>query len=205
MLLGSIVALSLVGSALAGPYRRFEGLTVELQASAASVSSVDDLVLTATVTNNGAESVKVLRYGTILDSQLPTKSFKVTKDGQDVAFTGIKLSVSLSEVDDTAFTVIPAGESVTVTHQVASLFNFAAAGAGKYTFEPVTSFLVQDAAQLLAAFELSKVGTTAKSVEVELSGDLVKRELPDLDKRAVDICTTSSMKSFIDARLVSPI
>ncbi|KAG6879640.1 hypothetical protein C0992_000275 [Termitomyces sp. T32_za158] len=204
MLFGSIVALSLASSVLAGPYKRFEGLTVELQGPAATVNSVDDLILTATVTNGGAESVKLLRYGTILDTQLPTKSFKVTKDGQDVAFTGIKLSVSLSEVDDTAFTIIPAGESVTVTHQVAPLFDFAAAGAGKYTFEPVTNFQVQDVTQHLTAFELSKVGATTNFVEVELSGDLAKRELPELNKRAVDICTTSSRKSFIDARLVFP-
>ncbi|KAG6814753.1 hypothetical protein H0H87_007610, partial [Tephrocybe sp. NHM501043] len=218
MLFISFVALSLASSVLAGPYKRFDGLTVKLSGSAASVSSLDDLVLTASVTNSGVESVKILKYGTVLDSELPTKSFKVTKDGEAVSFTGIKLSVSLSDVDDTAFTVIPAGETVTVTHKgalffpklpltltesllkhpVASLYDFAAFGAGKYAFEPPSSFQVQGAVHRVAASELSKVEATSSSIVVEVSGDLSKRDLK-VNKRATDICTTSTQKSFIDA------
>ncbi|KAG6909167.1 hypothetical protein DXG01_001794 [Tephrocybe rancida] len=195
MIFITLVALGLASGALAGPYKRFDGLTVKLSGPATSVSSVDELILTASVANSGAESVKILKYGTILDSELPTKSFKVTKDGEAVAFTGLKLSVSLSEVDDTAFAVVPAGETVTVTHKVASLFDFAAAGAGKYSFEPITTFQVQGAVERVSASELSKVEATANTLEVEISGDLAKRELPQLNKRAVDICTTSSRKS----------
>ena len=91
MLFVSIVSLSLLGSALAGPYEKFEGLNVKIHTPAESVRSVDDIVLHATVTNSGAESVKILKYGTVLDSELPTKSFTVTKDGKAVAFTGIKV------------------------------------------------------------------------------------------------------------------
>lgn len=85
---------------------------------------------------------------------------------------------------------------------VASLFDFASAGAGKFSFEPVTSFQVQDAEERLTDGELSKVQATSTKIEVEVTGDLSKRELPHLNKRAVDICTTASRKSFIDARFV---
>lgn len=87
----SLVALSLVSAVLAGPYKRFDGLTVELSGPTASVSSVDDLKFSAVVKNTGSEAVKILKYGTILDEKLPTRSFTVTKDGAAVPFTGIKV------------------------------------------------------------------------------------------------------------------
>ena len=87
----SLIALALAGSALATPLARSEDLKVELS-GAESVTSIDDVKITAAVTNTGSEAVKVLKYGTVLDSQLPTRSFHVTKDDADVAFTGIKVS-----------------------------------------------------------------------------------------------------------------
>ncbi|KAF9468294.1 Deuterolysin metalloprotease family-domain-containing protein [Collybia nuda] len=197
MFFASFVSLALATSALAGPYKRFDGITVELSGPAASVGSVDDLKFTASVKNTGSEAVKILKYGTILDEKLPTRSFTVTKDGAAVPFTGIKLSVSLNDLDDSAFTTIPAGEAVTVNHEVASLFDFASAGPGKFSFEPITNFQVVGAEESTEKF--SKVQATTAKVEVEVTGDVSKRELPHLNKRAVDICTTSTRKSFIDS------
>lgn len=85
------VALGFTSAVLAGPYKRFDGITVDLKGPSGSVSSVDDLKFTASVTNTGSEAVKILKYGTILDAKLPTKSFTVTKDGAAVPFTGIKV------------------------------------------------------------------------------------------------------------------
>lgn len=90
MLFRPLVALSLFGIALANPIRRAENLEVSVTGPSSSVKSIDDLKFTAKVTNTGAEAVKVLKYGTILD-ELPTRSFKVTKDGQEVKFTGLKV------------------------------------------------------------------------------------------------------------------
>jgi deuterolysin len=61
-----------------------------LTGPSSSVKLIDDLKLTATVTNTGAEPIKLLKYGTVLD-ELLTRSFKVMKDGQDVKFTGVKI------------------------------------------------------------------------------------------------------------------
>lgn len=89
----SLLALSFASSVLATPYRRFDGITVELSGPSGSVSSIDDLKLTASVTNTGSEAVKILRFGTVLDEKLPTKSFTVTKDGAVVPFTGVKVDL----------------------------------------------------------------------------------------------------------------
>lgn len=137
MFLRSVVALAFATLALSNPVKRFQGITVDLSTPSESVKSIDELTFTATVKNTGAETVKLLKYGTILDGDLPTKSFIVTKNDEEVEFTGIKvnaiyalkgtgcininsilckLSVSLTDADDSAFAIIPAGESVTVTH-----------------------------------------------------------------------------------------
>ncbi|KAK7436844.1 hypothetical protein VKT23_014486 [Stygiomarasmius scandens] len=196
----SFVALVLASTAAAGPLKRYNGLSVSLAGPAADVSSLDELKFSASVTNNGAEDIKVLKYGTILDSELPTRSFTVTKEGAEVAFTGIRLSVSLEDADDTAFAVIPAGETVTVTHDVSSVFDFASAGAGSFTFEPVQTFQIAGAeAEVKSIVQMDKVAaSSAPSVTVNISGDLAKRELP-LNKRATNICNSASQRSFIDA------
>lgn len=96
MLSLSFVTLSLFGLALASPTQRAEnGLTVALTPSSKSVDSISDLKLTAAVTNNDAEDVKVLNYGSILDTALPTRSFSVTKNGAATNFTGIKVNCLL--------------------------------------------------------------------------------------------------------------
>jgi deuterolysin len=194
------ILLGLAGTAFASPARRASGISVDVAGPSSAVTSLNDLKITAKITNSGSETVRFLKYGTILDEKLPTKSFKVTKDGEAVPFTGIKLSVDLNEVDDSAFATIPAGQTVTVEHDVASLYDFAAVGAGTYTFEPVTTFQMQGVEESVAAHKASfaKVTTSTNKVEVQIAGDLAKRELT-LDKRARDICTDSSKKSFIDS------
>jgi deuterolysin len=81
-----------------------------------AVDSVADAKITVAVTNTGSESVKVLKYGTALDAEHATKSFVVTRNGKEAAFSGIKMQVNPTIADDSAFVVIPAGETVTAVH-----------------------------------------------------------------------------------------
>ena len=81
------------------------------------VHSIDDIKVTAAVTNTGSEDIKVLKFGTVLDNHYPTRSFTVSKDGLVANFTGIKLQIDLEAIDDTAYVVIPAGETVIVEHE----------------------------------------------------------------------------------------
>ncbi|KAF9030873.1 zincin [Hymenopellis radicata] len=167
--------------ALAHPHKRFD-----------VVASIGDLTFTAAITNTNSEAVKILKYGTILDN-LPTRSFTVSKDGADVAFTGAKLTVALS---DSAYTTIASGETVTVSHTVSEIYDFASAGTGTYSFAPLTEFQVAGAEDSVSAVaELAKVTVAAPSVGVEVTSDVARR----VRKRATDICKDSSMASFIDA------
>jgi len=86
----ALVVSALASISLASPFKRANGLAVEVFGPGASISSVDELKFTATVTNSGSEDVKALKYGTILDNR-PTRSFSVTKDGSDIDFQGVKV------------------------------------------------------------------------------------------------------------------
>ncbi|TRM62735.1 Deuterolysin metalloprotease family-domain-containing protein [Schizophyllum amplum] len=193
----SLLALALAGSALATPIARSDALKVELS-GAESVTSIDDVKITAAITNTGAEAVKVLKYGTIFDGDLMTRSFTVTKDDQDVAFMGIKMSISIPDLDDSAFATIASGETVTVQHAVGGLFDFEAAGEGAYSFQPMTSFLVVNGDSLSPATEMLKTEVASSALTMTITGDLAKREVP-LEKRARNICTNSSYASFINS------
>ncbi|KAK0443943.1 Deuterolysin metalloprotease family-domain-containing protein [Desarmillaria tabescens] len=202
-------ALSFASVALASPHHKRAGeLVVELSGPSGSVNSAD-LVLTASITNTGSEDVKVLKYGTILDD-LPTRSFVVTNDAtqSQVPFTGVKLSVSMDNSPEAAYTTIASGQTVNVTHDVSAIYDFGETG--KYTFTPISSFRAAAPGVSLADISsLSKVSADSSSIGVEISS-VTKRELQSkhesrssdvqvLDKRAVVSCSSSSESSFISA------
>ncbi|KAK0196196.1 Metalloprotease [Armillaria mellea] len=135
---------------------------------------------------------------------LPTQSFTVTNGGETVNFTGIKISVSLKDTNDSVFAVIPPGQSVTAEHDLSALFDFASAGPGTFTFTPVTSFYITSPeARVTDGAGLDKLSVSSSSVDVNISGDLTKRDLfPVLSTRAVDICTDRTEAQIIDASYI---
>ena len=91
MLSLSLVTLGLVTiGAYAKPTVRAVGdLEVSLSTPTNEVRSVSDLRVVATVKNVGDEDLKILKFGTVLDNELPTRSFIVRKDGKEAPFTGV--------------------------------------------------------------------------------------------------------------------
>jgi deuterolysin len=142
-----------------------EELQVKLTASSASVASVDDLLLTAVVSNPTNEDVTVLRFGTILD-ELPTNTFRVSKDDNKVLFTGVQISPNVAS--DKAFITIPARGSHATNHTVGALYDFESSGTGTYTFTSPNIF--QTKSGDIATLE-------ASTVEVEITSDVAKREI----------------------------
>uniref|UniRef100_A0A0W0FWJ4 Deuterolysin n=1 Tax=Moniliophthora roreri TaxID=221103 RepID=A0A0W0FWJ4_MONRR len=198
MFRSAFVALVLASSVFAGPMKRSSGLTVDVAGPSGAVSDVNQLKFKATVKNTGSDDVKILKYGTVLDGGLPTRSFSVTKDGKDVSFTGVKLQVSLDKPNDSFFVSIPAGQSVTVEHDVADLFDFASAGTGTFRFEPVASFHVATGSNEKPG-QFERVQVSSNAVEVNVTDQLKKREMV---KRARDTCQVPAKRDFIDAAYV---
>ncbi|KAJ2930414.1 hypothetical protein H1R20_g6690, partial [Candolleomyces eurysporus] len=199
--------LSVASLAFGSPLeKRAEGLTVELSTSSSSISSIEDLKVVATVTNTGTEPVRLLKYGTVLDDKLPTKSFVVSKDGKAVPFTGIKalffVSISLSDVDDSAFANVEPGQSVSATHSLAALYDFASVGTGSFTFTSLANFVkVDDTGRYFEGGRgYSRVAdVTSNTLTIKITADVAKRELQPLGKRASVSCASTSLSAFISA------
>ena len=92
MLSLSLLTLYLAAiSAYAKPMvRAVTGLEISLSTPADKVK-VSELRVVATVKNVRDEDLKVLKLGTVLDNEYPTRSFFVTKDGKQVPFTGVEV------------------------------------------------------------------------------------------------------------------
>ena len=93
-----MLSLSLVtlGLAAVGAYakpvvRATASLEISLSTPADKVASTSELRVVAIVKNVGDEDLKVIKSGTVLDDEHPTRSFIVTKDGNQVPFTGVEV------------------------------------------------------------------------------------------------------------------
>ncbi|OBZ65431.1 hypothetical protein A0H81_14603 [Grifola frondosa] len=118
--------------------------------------------------------LKILKYDTVLDSDLPARSFVVSKGGVAADFTGIRIQVDMDAFDDSAFSIIPAGETVVIKHEIAPLYNFEAL-TYKIAFQ-----VIEDNAKP------NTYKVSASKLVVEIKSDVVKRNLKmcDMPKKA---------------------
>ncbi|PVF99290.1 zincin [Serendipita vermifera] len=199
-MLVAIFAFALCCLTNATPLKRAPGLVVTLSSNQASINSIGDISLTATVENTSSEDIKVLRIGTVLDS-LPTRSFIVTKDGSEVAFKGVIVQTYTSSLTEDHFVAIPAGGEVSVTHgNIAQLYDFESAGTGTFSFTPTTDFQIANTDT--AVHDLADtllVSTRLPTVDVNIVSDVTRRGPKVLDKRSMVNCTDTSSSPFISA------
>jgi deuterolysin len=192
----AILVLTSIAFALASPTGSAPGessLSVSLSnARGKTVDSIEDLVLLAKVTNKGSEPVKIVKYGGILDGS-NTQSFLVKKGDKEVKFAGVLPQLDLNYDDEEMYTTLDAGESVSVEHKVAALYDFSAVGPGEFTFEP----LVKTAAQASLSSTTSK-SFAPSAIIIDVTTDVQDRHLEPV-KRATDTCTDATRKAFIDA------
>ncbi|KAH8802021.1 hypothetical protein DL96DRAFT_775400 [Flagelloscypha sp. PMI_526] len=176
----TLVLISLVSiTFLVSPsYAHFEGLKVSIAAN--DVSSIADLKVDATVANVSPEDVKILKYGTVLDNNLPTKSFTLTKNGTDVAFIGARIQVqSLENLSNDAWITIPSGKNVTVRHMIEKLYDFELAGTGRYSIKPNIEFQLAGTNGVINTLDsLSRaVAPDVDPISINISGDVARREV----------------------------
>ncbi|KAL1668256.1 hypothetical protein GGF50DRAFT_46941 [Schizophyllum commune] len=141
--LAAAATLGLASTVAAGPMRRSSELSIDISAPE-NVRSLDAMQVTASVTNTGSESVKVLKAGSVLDNELPTRSFFVSKGDSKVDFSGVKISLAMDKLTEDNYVTIQPGETVNATHDISALYNFEGAGAGDFDIKPVTWFQVPD-------------------------------------------------------------
>ncbi|KAI3320194.1 neutral protease 2-like protein [Xylariaceae sp. AK1471] len=150
--LGNIALLaSLVSAASMG--KRASPLDVQIE-------QVGNSGLKATITNTGAEDLKVLKTGTILDSA-PVEKVQVFQGSNQVDFQGIRLRLASTGFDEEAFQTIPAGKAIEVNFDAAELHDLAASGAYDFVANGVLSYAATDSTEIAGAVPYSSNTVTA--------------------------------------------
>ncbi|KAM5544362.1 hypothetical protein V8D89_002022 [Ganoderma adspersum] len=110
-----------------------------------AVNGVENLKVITTLVNIGDETLKLLNDPRSTLHTFPTNAFAITtNDGASPAFTGVKVKYSPANAatmtDPSVFTVLAPGESVSLTHDLSSAYNFTSTGHSKYTIEASNPF-----------------------------------------------------------------
>ncbi|KAG6875590.1 hypothetical protein C0993_008422 [Termitomyces sp. T159_Od127] len=106
-------------------------LEVSVSAIASTVASVDDIVISAMISNPTDKDIRVIARNNILDTS-PTRSFNVSNANDEIVlFTG----------PGGIYMTIPAGGYVVVNlTNIGALYDFESYGAGTFTFVPIALF-----------------------------------------------------------------
>ncbi|RDB16684.1 hypothetical protein Hypma_002516 [Hypsizygus marmoreus] len=164
-------------SVLARPNKLLGELSVKVWGPANSVSSLDSLTFTALVKNTGGKDLKILTANTVLDEG-PTRSFSVVKNGTEVPFMGIEACFASNKLNDSAFTVIAAGETIRVSHVLGSLYDFVSAGPGNFSFTPLAHFQAAGAEEEVhSVAQLSMLQTKVDVIDVSIDATAISQSL----------------------------
>ncbi|KAG5650069.1 hypothetical protein H0H81_000891 [Sphagnurus paluster] len=167
-------------------------LQVTLNAVASTVSSVDDIVISAIVSNPTDKDIRVIAKNNILDTSA-TKSFSIKKEGKDVLFAGIRATYDFTA--EGVYATIPAKSSVAVNHtDLGALYDFETYGTGSFDFKASNIFQTAPDAPVVV------IDTPA--VTVEVTDDVQKRQLvpPSLSN---PVCSDSGKLAVIRDSLAS--
>ncbi|KAK5991495.1 Deuterolysin [Cladobotryum mycophilum] len=104
----------------------------------------------ATITNNGKNNLKIFRAGTILDKAAIEKA-SVTADSNPVKFIGIRQRLATSNLKETAFEHIPAGQAITVTFDVAHVHDLSSGGKFDIETSGVLNFADEASTELVGS------------------------------------------------------
>ncbi|KAF9015908.1 zincin [Hymenopellis radicata] len=137
----------------------------------ASLTDVSALEVVTTITNTGDETVTLLNDPRTVLSSWATQSFIITgESGVEADFTGVAVRYIpevVAQKAEKSVTVLAAGESVDVTHEVGNFYNFTSAGEGAFTVTPLTSFhaIEEDGS-------LTTIEATSSTASLRLTGTL---------------------------------
>ncbi|KIY73629.1 peptidyl-Lys metalloendopeptidase [Cylindrobasidium torrendii FP15055 ss-10] len=177
------------------------GLTLSVAGSDATDAS--KFVVSAKLTNNGKETLKLLNEPNSLLSKFATNSFGISNAaGKSPAFNGVKVKFSpelaAKSNDDSLFTIIEPGKSVTIDHNLGSAYNFTSTGEDAYTVQPRTVFTLVDADGKVSSIK-ADVEEAASKVTAKLSGVLSVARKTGHSKRAYEGCSDDQQSTLVEA------
>lgn len=187
MLSSALVALALSAAASAAP-----SLSLTL-GGANSFAGVSSAVVSATLTNTGDETLKLLNHPNTILSKWPTDTFAISlNDGKSPRFQGVR--VKYVATPQSSVTVLEPGQSITVDHSLADAYDFSNTGEGAYSIDTSSRFYIvtDDGIDTIYANTLAH--------EARLSGEL-KKEVSLPAKRATyNGCTSARQSTLVTAQ-----
>ncbi|CAJ2505865.1 Uu.00g132590.m01.CDS01 [Anthostomella pinea] len=150
--LGSVTLLASLASAAS--MKRASPLNVQLE-------MVGNSAVKASVTNTGADALKVLKTGTILD-KAPVEKVQVFQGSEQVGFEGIRLRLTTTGLEEESFQSIAAGETVEVNFDAAELHDLSSGGDFDFVANGALSYAQADSTEIAGAVPFSSNTVTAK-------------------------------------------
>ncbi|KAF3048745.1 hypothetical protein E8E11_003755 [Didymella keratinophila] len=155
----------------------------------------------ALIRNTGSEDLKLFKTGTFLDDTHVEKVevFKTGEAEKKVAFDGIRLRVSTSNLDESAFQILPAGESIEASFDIAVAHDLSAGGDFDVLTEGAFAYANLNSTAIVGAVPFISNKVLA-AVDGEQAGK-VRRDYLELAKRTIvqSDCTGSQRSATTTA------
>ncbi|CAE6448892.1 unnamed protein product [Rhizoctonia solani] len=185
-------------------------LSLKVAAPSAEITDVDNFRVAATVSNTGSETLRLLRDPRSPLSTWATETFGVVNNkGARAAFSGVKVRYSPQAVAKAgraeSFVELKPGESVTVEHDLAGVYNLTSTGVGAYTVDAANLFRVVEADS-----SLTDIYADVVAAEVKVQGKLasfknaaVEPPVSRMSKRASYTGCSSTQQSQLASAISS--
>lgn len=165
MLHSAIVALVLSAAVSASRL-----LTVTLS-GANTYAGISSAVVSATLTNAGDETLKLLNHPNTVLTDWATDTFAISLvNGKRPRFAGVRVKYVPSP--ERSVTVLGPGESITVNHSLADAYDFSTTGEGIYSIDTSPRF------HIVADDGIGHIYATTVAHEARLSGNLKRIARP---------------------------
>ncbi|KAF7543428.1 hypothetical protein G7Z17_g10740 [Cylindrodendrum hubeiense] len=156
-LLAGLAFASLAAAVPVMDKRASIGLDVELKMQGNSK-------VKAVITNNGKNSLKVLKSGTFLDTSAVEKAQVFSANGI-VPFDGVRVNLHMESLTDAAFQRIPSGQSIEVDFDIAELHDLSSGGKYGILSSGALSFADDNSTNLIGS-----VPFHSNMIEAEVDG-----------------------------------
>lgn len=173
---------------------KFQVLSLAALASLISSFALDDsppnvkpeltgnTVVKALIKNTGSDYHKLLKTGTFLDDS-DVQKVEVSKAEEKIPFDGLRLRVSISNLDESAFQIIAVGESLEVSFDMAAAHDLSSGGNFKVVTSGAFAYATLNSTSIAGA-----VPFISNSVDAAIDGEQagkVRRDYIDLAKRSI--------------------
>ncbi|KAJ4313807.1 hypothetical protein N0V94_006769 [Neodidymelliopsis sp. IMI 364377] len=170
-----ILSLAALASLVSGFSLEDSPLNVELEITG-------NTAVKALIKNTGSEDLKLFKTGTFLDDS-DVEKVEVFQAEQKVPFDGIRLRVSTSNLDESAFQIIAAGETIEASFDIATAHDLSSGGDFKLVTEGAFAYANLDSTEIAGA-----VPFITNSVDTAIDGEKagkIRRDYIELSKRTV--------------------